>query len=106
MPPIPAPDPTVFVLGLGGPEEEELLEAVFGSLLKKLSHRATLKYATNTDEALDLLKGDTILKGILITDGTITAGKNDIVTEQIIEYVRIGGVAVVCGRFSGSVSFD
>lgn len=102
----PEATPVIFVLSLGDPSERALLHDVHGHLMNKLAEKSILIQAGNTQEALDLINGDNDPRGIFVTDPGITAARNGVVSDKVIEFARNGGIVVIGGVFSSLIRPD
>lgn len=108
------PVPTTFFVAMGGPGfEPKPTILVFSTSgieggLKKIKDKATVHQAfyTNANEPSALLSAHPSAQAIWIADPEIVLPKHRQLSQQVVEYVRDGGTAIIGGFFTSFVRPD
>ncbi|OAL18622.1 hypothetical protein AYO22_10599 [Fonsecaea multimorphosa] len=60
--------PVILVFSLGEGLQQAIFQDLYGRLMQKIEQKATVKEAWNTQEALDLINGDSKAEAIFVTE--------------------------------------
>lgn len=95
--------PVILILGLGDEIQQYLTTTIWADLLWELEAAANVKQATTSEDAMALMDLHPNPRGIFIPDPGITVEKNQAVSERVVQYVRMGGIAVFGGVLSSLI---
>ena len=92
----------IFLLSLAF---QNFLDEMYSSLIDGLSRSAQLKRAKSASGAINYLEANNP-RAILVTDEGLTEAKNRAVLENVMSYVRNGGLVIVGLHFPNFATFD
>lgn len=93
------PKPRVLALCL---DYEDMFQSIYGSLIAKITSKATIERATKPEVALTMLSEKPPPSVILVTDGAITRQQK--LCERVIDLLRGGTAVILAGCFSSMVT--
>ncbi|KAH6649480.1 hypothetical protein F5144DRAFT_607639 [Chaetomium tenue] len=93
------PKPRILTLCL---DYEDMFQSIYGSLIAKITPKATMERATKPEVALTMLNGEPPPSVILVTDGAITRQQK--LCERVIDLLRGGTTVILAGCFSSMVT--